>query len=207
MKIVEELKAKLESANRQTVEELQRTEDPVYWFLLLAKYPQFAPHDDWWFNLRNYAMLPWSKLLSTQPQFEKYCHWESVSRLDLLLLSFKAPEIFKKKFPEVEPLTLYDFLTPLEKTNLLIEEPSLEKWVNWNELSKQLTIGNWFSLLAYQPLFEKYFDWSKVEKQPNYYWSMLLLKQPQFAIHCNLDLLYPWQQKKLLKYQPQIFEI
>ena len=118
MKVVEELKREVENADAEKLELLQKSEDPVYWFLLLAEYPDFAPDSNWWFALRNRCDLPWSKLLAAQPQFEKYCHWESVSRLDLMLLAHRAPEIFKRKFPQGRAHDLYAFLTPLENSAL-----------------------------------------------------------------------------------------
>ena len=190
MKIVEELKKDIQNANAEKVDYLQKSVDPVYWFLLLAEYPEFAPDSDWWFDLRNRCDLPWCKLLAAQPQFDKYCHWESVSRLDLMLLAFKNPQIFKQKFPKGRPNNLYDFLTPLEKAHLLIETPEYAKQVNWEEINSEFSIGNWFSLLAYQPQFEEYFDWSKVEKQPNHYWDMLLKNNrnlPSIAIWKNFS--------------------
>jgi hypothetical protein len=199
MKIVEELKAKLENASAEEIKALQQNEDPIYWFLLLAEYPEFAPDSSWWFALCNRCDLPWSKLLAKQPQFEKYCQWESVSRLDLMILAFKAPEIFKQKFPQGRPHDLYAFLTSLEKAHLLIEVPEYADQVDWDEINAEFSIGEWFSLLSFQPQFEIYFDWSKVEKQPNHYWDMLLKKQPQFAIHCDFEQLYPNQRRRLKK--------
>ena len=206
MKIVEDLKKDIKNGNVEKAASLQKTVDPVYWFLLLAEYPEFAPSNDWWFNLRNRCDLPWSKLLTQQPQFEKYCHWESVSRLDLMILAYRAPEFFKKKFPQGRSQDLYAFLTPLEKAHLLIEIPEYADQVDWDEIKAELSVGNWFSLLAYQPQFEEYFDWETVEKQPNHYWDMLLKKQPQFAIHCNLEKLFPNQRERLLKHCPEIIE-
>ena len=206
MKIVEELKRNIQNATVEKAASLQQTVDPVYWFLLLAEYPEFAPSNDWWFNLRNRCDLPWSKLLAQQPQFEKYCHWESVSRLDLMILAFRAPEIFKRKFPQGKQHDLYAFLTPLEKSHLLIEVPEYAVQVDWDEIKAEFSVGNWFSLLAYQPQFEEYFDWETVEKQPNHYWDMLLKKQPQFAKHCDLEKLFPNQRERLLKHCPEIFE-
>ena len=205
MKVVEDLKFKLESCDN--VKTLQQSENPVYWFLLLAEYPEFAPERDWWFDLRKRCDLPWSKLLAAQPQFEQYCHWESVSRLEVLLLAYRAPEIFKRHFPQGRAHDLYAFLTPQEKANLLIEIPEYAEQVDWNELQAEFSIGNWFSLLSFQPQFERYFDWSKVEKQPNHYWDMLLKKQPQFASHCDMEQLYPNQRQKLQKHRPELFEI
>ena len=205
MKVVEELKFKLESCDN--VKTLQQSENPVYWFLLLAEYPEFTPERDWWFDLRRRCDLPWSKLLAAQPQFEQYCHWESVSRLEVLLLAYRAPEIFKRHFQQGRAHDLYAFLTPQEKANLLIEIPEYAEQVDWNELQAEFSIGNWFSLLSFQPQFERYFDWSKVEKQPNHYWDMLLKKQPQFACHCDMEQLYPNQRQKLQKHRPELFEI
>jgi hypothetical protein len=207
MKIVEELKAKLENASPEEIKILEQSEDPIYWFLLLAEYPEFAPDSSWWFDLRNRCDLPWSKLLAQQPQFEKYCHWESVSRLDLMLLAFKAPEIFKRKFPCGRAHDLEAFLTLSEKVRLLIEIPEYAEQVDWEELNAGLSIPEWFSLLAYRPQFEIYFDWSTVENKPNHYWHTLLKKQPQFAIHCDLEQLYPNQRKTLQKHCPKLFEI
>ena len=207
MRIVEELKRKIENADATEKAKLYQTEDPVYWFLLLAEYPEFAPEKKWWFDLRHRSDLPWSKLLAKQPQFEKYCHWESVSRLDLMLLAFKAPEIFKRKFPRGRVHDLYAFLTASEKAHLLIEIPEYADQVDWDELNAELSIGNWFSLLAYQPQFEIYFDWGTVEGKHNHYWHILLKKQPQFAIHCDFEQLYPNQRKTLQKHCPELFEI
>ena len=206
MKIVEELKAKLENASAGSLKSLQQTEDPIYWFLLLSESPEFAPESDWWFALHNRCDLPWSKLLAAQPQFEKYCHWESVSRLELVLLAHLAPEIFKRKFPQGRAHDLYAFLTSLEKSCLLSQLPEYAEFIDWDEINAEFSIGNWFSLLSFQPQFEIYFDWSKVEKRPNHYWDMLLKKQPQFAHHCDLQKLSPEQRQKLLKHQPEIFE-
>ena len=206
MKIVEELKAKLENASSEGIKALAQTEDPIYWLLLLAEYPEFAPESDWWFALRNRCDLPWSQLLAAQPRFEKYCHWESVSRLELLLLAYRAPEIFQWKFPQGRAHDLYAFLTPQEKSGLLLQLTEYEEFIDWNEINMEFSVGEWFCLLADQPQFEVYFDWSTVEKQPNHYWDLLLRKQPQFAIHCDLEQLYPNQRRKLMKHQPQIFE-
>ena len=207
MNIIEELKAKLENASAEEIKALEQTEDPICWFLLLAEYPEFAPDSSWWFDLRNRCDLPWSKLLTQQPQFEKYCHWESVSRLELMLLAERTPEIFKSKFPFGNMQDLYAFLTPSEKSFLLAQLPEYANLIEMQDLNDEFGIGEWFNLLAEQPQFEKYFDWSKVEKQPNHYWDMLLKKQPQFAIHCDLTKFHPNQRKRLLKHQPKIFEI
>ena len=197
MKIVEELKEKLENASSEGIKALQQSEDPIYWLLLLAEYPELAPDSGWWFALRNRCDLPWSKLLTQQPQFEKYCHWESVSRLELMLLAYQAPEIFQRHFPQGRAHDLYAFLTPLEKSCLLAKLPEFAEQIDWNEIQAEFEVGEWFCLLADQPQFEVYFDWSTVEKQPNHYWDLLLRKQPRFAIHCDLEQLYPNQRRKL----------
>ena len=77
MKIIEELKTKLENASAEEIKALEQNENPIYWFLLLGEYPEFAPDSSWWFDLRNRCDLPWSQLLAAQPQFEKYCQWEN----------------------------------------------------------------------------------------------------------------------------------
>ena len=205
MNIVEELKAKLENASPEEIKALQQNEDPIYWFLLLAEYPEFAPESSWWFDLRNRCDLPWSKLLTKQPQFEKYCHWESVSRLDLMLLAFKAPEIFKRKFPCGRAHDLEAFLTLSEKVRLLIEIPEYAEQVDWEELNAGLSIPEWFSLLAYRPQFEIYFDWSTVENKSHACWHILLKKQPQFAIHCDFEQLQVHQRQILLDHHPELF--
>ena len=206
MKVVEELKREVENADAEKLELLQKSEDPVYWFLLLSEYPEFAPESDWWwFNLRNHCNLPWSKLLAAQPQFEKYCHWESVSRLDLMLLAFKTPEIFKRKFPCGRAHDLEAFLTLSEKVRLLIEIPEHAEQVDWEELNAGLSIPEWFSLLAYRPQFEIYFDWSTVENKPHACWHILLKKQPQFAIHCDFEQLQVHQRQILLDHHPELF--
>ena len=71
MKVVEELKRDVENADAEKLEFLQRSVNPVYWFLLLAEYPEFAPDSNWWFDLRNRCDLPWSQLLAAQPPSEK----------------------------------------------------------------------------------------------------------------------------------------
>ena len=199
MKIVEELKAKLENASAEEIKALQQNENPIYWFLLLAEHPEFAPDSSWWFALCNRCDLPWSQLLAKQPQFEKYCNWESVSRLELILLACRAPEIFQRRFPQGRAHDLYAFLTSLEKSCLLSQLPEYAEFIDWDEINAEFSIGNWFSLLADQPQFEIYFDWAKVEKRPNHYWDMLLKKQPQFAIHCDFEQLHPNQRRRLKK--------
>ena len=204
--IVDELKKNLEHADAEKLEFLQQSVNPVYWFLLLAEHPEFTPNHDWWFNLQNRCDLPWSKLLAKQPQLEKYCHWESVSRLELMLLADRAPEIFNRKFPFGNMQDLYAFLTPLEKSFLLAQLPEYANLIEMEDLNDEFGIGEWFNLLSEQPQFEKYFDWSKIEKLPCPYWDMLLQKQPQFAIHCDLEQLQPNQRKRLLIHQAKIFE-
>ena len=137
MEIVEELKAKLENASPEEIKALQQNENPIYWFLLLAEYPEFSPESNWWFALRNRCDLPWSKLLAQQPQFEKYCYWESVSRLDLIILAYRAPEIFQRKFPQGRAHDLYAFLTPLEKSCLLAKLPEFAEQIDWNEIQAE----------------------------------------------------------------------
>ena len=205
MKIVEELKAKLENASPEEIKILEQSEDPIYWFLLLAESPEFAPESDWWFALHNRCVLPWSKLLAAQPQFEKYCHWESVSRLELVLLAYQAPELFRRKFPQGRAHDLDAFLTPSEKAHLLIEIPEYAEQVDWEELNAGLSIPEWFSLLAYRPQFEIYFDWSTMENKPHACWHILLKKQPQFAIHCDFEQLQVHQRQILLDHHPELF--
>ena len=78
MKVVEELKRDVENADSDEIRVLEQTEEPVYWFLLLAEYPEFAPDGMWWFDLRNHCDLPWSKLLAAQPQFAIHCDFEQL---------------------------------------------------------------------------------------------------------------------------------
>ena len=206
MKVIEELKRDVENADAEKLDFLQQSVNPVYWFLLLTEYPEFEPPSDWWFALRNRCDLPWSKLLAAQPQFEEHCHLESVNRLELMLLAYRAPEIFSRKFPFGNMQDLYAFLTPLEKSCLLAQLPEYANLIEMEDLSDEFSVREWFNLLAEQPQFERYFDWSEVEKQPNHYWDMLLKKQPQFAIHCDFEQLYPNQHKRLLKHHPEIFK-
>ena len=81
------------------LEKLREEGDLIPWFLLLMKQPHFAPPGEWWHELRKRVDLPWARLLAAQPQFEEYCHWEALSRLELVKLSFLAPEIFRRNFP------------------------------------------------------------------------------------------------------------
>ena len=205
---IDELKKHPELADTPgyEIDELLETVDPVYWFFLLMEQPQFAPVEEWWFGLRRRSDLPWAKLLAAQPQFEDRVPWESVSRLDLVELYYLAPAIFNKNFPQGRPWDLYAFLTPREKENLLRDLPQLENQVDWEELTEQWDIGNWFSLLADQPQFEIYFGWSRIEKKPSPYWDILLRKQPQFACHCDLKQLGECQIRRIRKKQPQLFE-
>ncbi len=205
---IDELKTKPELANTPGygMEELLDSVDSVYWFQLLMEQPQFSPPDKWWFELRKRCDLPWAKLLAKQPQFEKYCHWESVYSLELVKLAYMAPAIFEKRFQKGRPWDLWAFLTPLEKQLLLSDLPQLENEADWDELDKEWNIGNWLMLLACQPRFEKYFDWSRIEKKPSSFWEFLLLRQPQFACHCDLEHLEDWQIRRIKRKQPQLFE-
>ena len=142
MQIVEELKAKLENASPEEIKALEQNEDPVYWFLLLAEYPEFAPDHSWWFALRHHYDLPWSQLLARQPQFEKYCHWEILSRLALVQLADRAPEIFQSHFSQELAHDLYAFLTPLEKSCLLTQLPEYADFMDRDELAEDFCIGN-----------------------------------------------------------------
>ena len=153
MKIIEELKAKLENASPEEIKALQQNEDPIYWFLLLAEYPEFAPDRDWWLKLYDRCNLPWSQLLAAQPQFEKFCHWESVNRLELVLLALRAPEIFQRRFPQGRAHDLYAFLTPMEKIRLMAQHPEYAEFVDWDEIDAALSGGNWFSHLSGQTQF------------------------------------------------------
>ena len=161
MNVVEELKRKLENADSDEIRVLEQTQEPVYWFLLLAEYPEFAPDGIWWFDLRNHCDLPWSKLLAAQPQFGRYCQWEHVSRLELILLAYRAPEIFKRKFPQGRAHDLYAFLTPQEKSDLLAELPEFAEQIDWDEIQAEFETSERFYLLATQPQFETYFDWAR----------------------------------------------
>ena len=69
---VDELKKHPELADTSGYEldELRKTVDPIYWFLLLMEQPQFAPEESWWFGLRHRSNLPWANLLSMLGQAE-----------------------------------------------------------------------------------------------------------------------------------------
>ena len=203
--VVDALEWRLWRADAQETRSLQQSVNPIHWFLLLARRPEFAPESEWWFDLRDRCDLPWSQLLAAQPQFERHCQWESVSRLELILLAYRAPEIFHRRFPLGRVHDLDAFLTSLEKARLLAQLPEYAERVDWEALDRELSIGEWFFILTDQPQFEENFDWSRVEKQPSAYWDMLLKKQPQFACHCDLDKLSPCQKRKLQKHQPQLF--
>ena len=77
----------LADASGYELKSLYTEADPVYWFLLLMKQPQFAPPHDWWFDLHCRTDLPWARLLAVQPQFEEHCHWNSVGRGELVKLA------------------------------------------------------------------------------------------------------------------------
>ena len=186
------------------LKKLQRVGDPHAWFLLLMKQPQFSPPEEWWFGLQSRGDLPWGKLLAAQPQFEKYCRWETVSRLDLVELAILAPELFAHKFPNVRWRDLCAFLTAAEWRHLLCDVPEADKHLDMEEACEKLSPDDWLYILAFQPQLEKYFDWSTVEKRPNTYWSFLLRRQPQFAAHCDWTGLEGWQIRQILSCQPQL---
>ena len=185
-------------------ETLREEGDPIPWFLLLMKQPQFAPPRSWWFELYNRCDLPWARLLAAQPQFEEYCRWESVSRLELVKLSFLAPEIFRRNFPQGRRYDLYAFLTPLELKGLLSDVPQAAEELDMEEVGETISPDGWLFVLSCQPQLEKYFDWATVEKRPSNYWECLLRRQPQFADHCDFSLLGRWQITRILMKQPQL---
>ena len=178
--------------------------DPVMWFLLLMEQPQLAPPRDWWFNLRHRTDLPWAWLLATQPQFEVHCHWESVSRGELVKLAFLAPELFARKFPQGHWHDLYAFLSPTELAGLLCDVPQAAELLDMDDVAEKLAPDRWLSVIASQPQLEKYFDWSSVEKKTSLYWDELLRHQPQFASHCDFEQLTDWQIRRIRRQQPQL---
>ncbi len=180
--------------------------DPIDWFLLLMEQPQLAPDDEWWFNNKqvNPVPLPWGKLLARRPEFEKYCRWETVSRLDLVELAFLAPEIFERNFPNGKWHDLYAFLTPQEVARLLSDAPQAVEKLDMEEVAKFLAPDTWLWVIEYQPQLEKYFDWSTVEKRASLYWEFLLKRQPQFAEHCDFSLLRGDALRRILCRQPQL---
>ena len=204
---IDELKKHLELANSHgyEMEELRNAGDPVYWFLLLMKQPQFAPPRDWWFELRHRSDLPWARLLAAQPQFEGHCHWKSVSRGELVKLAFLAPDLFARKFPHGHWHDLYAFLTPQELAGLLCDVPQAAELLDMDDVAEKLAPDRWLSVIASQPQLEKYFDWSSVENKPSLYWDDLLLHQPQFASHCDFDQLKDWQIRWIRRRQLQFF--
>ena len=182
---------------------LQRKGEPYAWFQLLMKQPQFAPPEEWWNYLWRWSSLPWGRLLAAQPQFEKYCPWESVSRLELVELALLAPDIFARQFPQGRWRDLCAFLTAAEWRQLLSDVPDADKLFDMDAVRKKLSVNDWMCILAYQPQLEKYFDWSQVEGKPSDYWSTLLRRQPQFANRCDWSLLEGWQLTSILVAQPQ----
>ena len=179
--------------------------DPIMWFLLLAEQPQFTPPRDWWFELRHRLDLPWARLLATQPQFEEHCHWESVSRGELIKLAFLAPELFARMFPQGHWHDLYAFLTPMELAGLLCDIPKATDMLDMEDVAQKLAPDRWLAVIASQPQLEKYFDWTLVEKKPSLYWDELLRHQPQFACHCDFEQLKDWQIRRIRRRQPQLF--
>ena len=183
---------------------LQRDGEPYAWLLLLMKQPQFAPPRDWWNGLCCWSNLPWARLLAAQPQFEKYCPWASVSRLELVELALLASEIFTRQFPEGRWRDLCPFLTTHEWRQLLTDVPDAEKYLDMDAVGKKLSANDWMCILAYRPQLEKYFDWSPVENSPSVYWARLLCCQPQFADRCDWSCLKGWQIRQILAKQPQL---
>ena len=204
---IDELKKHLELANSPGYEmdELRKAVDPVCWFLLLMEQPQFAPPRDWWFELRYRSDLPWARLLAVQPQFEGHCHWESVSRGELVKLAFLAPDLFARKFPQGHWHDLYVLLTPQELVGILCDVPQVAERLNMEDVAQKLAPDRWLTVIASQPQLEKYFDWTLVEKKPSLYWDELLRHQPQFACHCDFEKLQDWQIRRIRRRQPQLF--
>lgn len=189
---------------KKLAETNKMTGDPYEWFLLLMKQPQLAPPEEWWRGLRPRGDLPWGKLLAAQPQFEKYCRWELVSRLELVELAMLAPDFFARQFPNGRWQDLCAFLTSSEWEKLLRNIPGVDKHLDMDTVRVKLSPNQWLCVLAFQPQLEKYFDWSTVEKRPNTYWSFLLSRQPQFADHCDWPDLTGWQIRQILARQPQL---
>ena len=206
-KKIDELKKhpKLANSSGYETEELLKAVDPVYWFLLLMEQPQFAPPHGWWFNLRHRSDLPWAQLLAAQPQFEEHCHWESVSRGELVKLAFLEPELFARKFPQGYWRDLYAFLTPLELVWLLCDVPQAADELDMTDAADRLASDRWLSVIACQPQLERYFDWALVEKKASLHWDNLLRRQPQFACHCDFEQLKAWQIRRIRRRQPQLF--
>ena len=186
------------------LKKLQRVGDPYAWFLLLVEQPQLAPPEEWWSKLRQRGDLPWGRLLTAQPQFEKYCCWEMVNRLELVELALLAPELFARRFPHGRWQDLCAFLTAAEWRSLLRDVPDVDRHLDMDAVRQKLSADDWLCVLAFRPQLEKYFDWSRVEKQPNTYWSFLLRRQPQFADHCDWSGLKGWQIRQILASQPQL---
>ena len=203
---IDELKKHPELANSPgyETEELLKAVDPVYWFHLLMKQPQFAPPHDWWFELRHRSDLPWARLLATQPKFEEHCHWESVGRGELVKLAFLAPELFTRKFPRGHWADLYAFLTPLELAGVLCDVPQAAELLDIEDVAKRLAPDRWLTVIAAQPQLEKYFDWTLVEKKPSLYWDELLRHQPQFVSRCDPEQLKAWQIRRIQRRQPRL---
>ena len=178
--------------------------DPIYWFLLLMEQPQLAPPHKWWFDLRHRTDLPWARLFAVQPQFEEHCHWESVSRGELVKLAFLAPELFARKFPQGDWHDLYAFLTPTELAGVLCDVPQAVELLDMDDVAKKLAPDRWLTVIASQPQLEKYFDWTLVEKKPSLYWDELLRHQPQFACHCDFEKLQDWQIRRIRRRQPHL---
>lgn len=204
---IDDLKKHPELANSPgyETEVLQETVDPVYWFLLLMEQPQLAPPHDWWFELRHRSDLPWAQLLAAQPQFEEHCHWESVSRGELVKLAFLEPELFARKFPHGHWHDLYAFLTPIELAGLLCDVPQAVAALDMEDVATRLAPDRWLTVIACQPQLEQYFDWTLVEKKPSICWDDLLRHQPHFACHCDFEQLKTWQIQRIRRRQPHLF--
>ena len=178
--------------------------EPDAWFLLLMKQPQLAPSQEWWDDLRRWSSLPWGQLLAAQPQFEKYCPWESVSRLELVKLALLAPEIFARQFPGGQWRDLCVFLRTSEWRQLLTDVTNADNYLDMDAVCKKFSTDDWLRILAKQPNLEKYIDWAQIDGCPSPYWPYLLYRQPQFAIHCDFS---QWEGRHisyLLSEHPQL---
>ena len=172
------------------------------WFQILIEQPQFEKYFDW-FAYRDDFSACWSQLLASQPQFASRICWWYVTRLELVAMYYRCPDIVRAQFPTGDAKELVKFFTSTEISGLLSMLPQAEELFDWKEIAPAMKEDDWLFLLSRQPQFEVHFDWSRVVGKRLWNWGILLAAQPQFAGHCDFSLLDRTQIRKILLRQIQ----
>ena len=76
------------------------------WFQILIEQPQFEKYFDW-FAYRDDFSACWSQLLASQPQFASRICWWYVTRLELVAMYYRCPDIVRAQFPTGDAKELF----------------------------------------------------------------------------------------------------